>query len=311
MKVVFLAVNDYANVGWSYMQALKSVNIDTKGFKVASHRFKYPAELEIITKDKSLQIQKIIDDADIIQVIHSSVPKIKLDLKKNIVIHHGGSIYRNASEKMNTFWNKIAKATIIETANMLNLGAKNEYYIPSPVDTDVLCPKGYYDGHRPLRIAHYPSSSKTKGTDIIKAILNDLKKEFNFDTIIQENNVTWENNIKRMHECDIYIDQFVPMLSGKRVGEYGVSTREAAALGKIVVSTHFGFSDYYKTFGDTKIFISNTKEDMRKNLMWLLGQSPKDIYRIQEETRQWVVSKHSYIPTGEILKNIYEKILFQ
>lgn len=48
MKVVFLAVNDFANVGWAYMQALESVGIYNQGFKTFRHHFRYPEGLSII-----------------------------------------------------------------------------------------------------------------------------------------------------------------------------------------------------------------------------------------------------------------------
>jgi len=314
MKVIFLAEKDYANVGWAYMQALRSVGVDTQGFKTASHRFKYPYEFNIITPDRQAYIQKIVDSSDIIQVMHSSLGKmnIKLDYKKkNIVVHHGGSNYREQPSNLNTYWNKISRAAIIETPDLLHMGANNEYYIPAPVDTDMLMltPDKFFDGNCPLRLAHYPTSAKMKGTDVIRKIIHDLKKKFDFEISISEISVPWNEHMGRISKCDIYIDQLVPILKGKLCGEYGVSTREAAALGKVVVSTHMGVAEYNKVFGDTKVVVSNTPEKMKENLIWLLSQSPEDIRRIQEETRNWIVSNHSFIATGKRLKSIYEKIL--
>lgn len=306
MKVVFLAARDYANVGWSYIQALKSVGVDAQGFKIASHPFGYLDEMNVITPGKHPEVQKLVDSADIIQIIYSSLGKmdININLKKNIVIHHGGSAYRKRFASLNVFWNCKSAAAIIETPDLLHLGARNEHYITSPVDTSMLTPK-FYDGNRPLRIAHYSSSPfvKTKGTDVIMNILNNLKKEFDFEIYTSDKLVSWRDNIDRVSECDIYIDQL------SAVGEYGVSTKEAAALGKIVVSTHMGVAEYNKVFGDTKVIVSNTPEKMRENLIWFLNQSPKDIRRIQEETRNWIVAKHSYVPIGHKLKNIYNGVL--
>lgn len=293
------------------MQALKSIGVDAQGFKIASHRFKYLDEMNVIIPGKYPEIQKIVNSADIIQVMHSSLGKmdIRLDFKKNIVVHHGGTIYREQSLDINRLWNKKSRAVIIETPDLLHLGANNEYYVPAPVDTDQLYPKSYYNGDRPLKIAHYPSSAKMKGTDVIRKILHDLMKKFDFEISISETAVPWKEHIERISKCDIYIDQLVPILKGKLCGEYGVSTREAAALGKIVVSTHKGLVEYNKVFGDTKVIVSNTPEKMKENLIWLLGQSIEDIRCIQEETHNWIVSKHSFIPTGKRLKNIYEQIL--
>jgi len=306
MKVIFLAARDYANVGWAYMQALKSVGIDVQGFKIASHPFGYANEMNVITSGKHPEVQKLVDSSDIIQIIYSSLGKmdININLNNNIVIHHGGSAYRKCFASLNGFWNCRAKAAIIETPDLLHLGAKNEQYITSPIDTDMLSPK-FYDGNHPLRIAHYSSSPfiRTKGTGVIINILNNLKKEFDFDIHTSNKQVSWRDNIERVSKCDIYIDQL------SKAGEYGVSTKEAAALGKIVISSHMGVAEYNKVFGDTKVVVSNTPKDLENNLKWLLSQSPENIRRIQQETRNWIVAKHSYVPIGHRLKKIYETVL--
>ncbi|WP_017793221.1 glycosyltransferase [Leucobacter salsicius] len=81
---------------------------------------------------------------------------------------------------------------------------------------------------RPLRVAHAPSSSTVKGTDLIEPTLHDLHER----GVIEYRPVSGVPH----HEmpgiygaADVVIDQF-------RVGNYGVAACEALAAGRIVVS---------------------------------------------------------------------------
>jgi hypothetical protein len=101
------------------------------------------------------------------------------------------------------------------------------------VEIDALSPSyplesANYTTNRPIKIAHAPTNQIVKGTEyVIEAIthLRALGYKFDLDLI---QNVDHAESLRRIAECDIFIDQL-------RIGWYGGVSVEAMALGKAVV----------------------------------------------------------------------------
>lgn len=81
---------------------------------------------------------------------------------------------------------------------------------------------------RPLRVAHVPSSSTIKGTDLIVPTLDALAHEGVIEYLSIEGRPHFEMP-DAYRSVDVVLDQF-------RAGIYGVATCEALAAGRIVVS---------------------------------------------------------------------------
>lgn len=81
---------------------------------------------------------------------------------------------------------------------------------------------------RPIRVAHVPSNSVVKGTDLILATLRELSAEGVIEYLPIEGRPHAEMP-DAYRSVDIVLDQF-------RAGIYGVATCEALAAGRIVVS---------------------------------------------------------------------------
>ena len=82
--------------------------------------------------------------------------------------------------------------------------------------------------NRLIKIAHAPTNQIVKGTEyVVKAIdhLRTLGYECDLDLI---ENVDHKESLRRIAQCDIFIDQL-------RIGWYGSVSVEAMALGKPVV----------------------------------------------------------------------------
>jgi hypothetical protein len=97
----------------------------------------------------------------------------------------------------------------------------NKVYIPHRVDWERF--KFNPTIHNPLRIAHCTSNREAKGTDDI--ILQLIGLDVEFDLI---ENVSREEAIKRVSECDLVIGQMV-------WGEHGTQELESIAMGKPVL----------------------------------------------------------------------------
>lgn len=307
MKVLLLCRNDWANLGYIICQALRSVKVDAVSFKTSKHNFAYPNQSPMFKSKK--EMKRIVSNVDIIQYIHSQLVDVSGDIsKKKKVVLHGGSAYRQRSVKINKIFNPIVDMSIIQTGDMLGLGAKNEKWLLPPIDTNYIQPNYHYCGSKLSPIfGHYPSYAKEKGTELIKGVMNKLglKKRFRYS----EKKVNWKDQLTRISQCDIYIEMFSMEQNGKVYGSWGMSTLEAAALGKIVVTNFVDIDRYKIEYGDCPLFICSTIEQFEEIIYKLSKMKKSEITYRKELTRKWVENFHSYKVVGKRLRGFYNEIL--
>lgn len=208
---------------------------------------------------------------------------------------------------VNDFFNPKVTKTIIQTADLLGLGAKNEVWIMPPANLDLL--KADYTPCRTdgkLSIGHFPSSN-CKGSYGILESFRKLKKN-NPDRLeyhIDSNTVSWKENIERMKKCDIIIDAIAPVQGSKRYGEWGVTALEAAAMGKIVISHFGGYDKYIEEFDrDCRLFVANTLAQMEFSICSILAMTQDILREIKMQTREWVERSHSYEAVGNRMRKL-------
>ena len=306
MKILIVARTDYANMAYRYQESLKEVGVDAKAVTLNSPNFScipYHAERCSVAKMKGYA-----KTAEIIQFMHSR--DINFDIKnKRIFIFHGGSLYRRNSQEINTYFNSIVEKSIIQTGDLLGLGAKNEVWVPACVDTNLIKPV-YKKQSNKIIVGHFPSGSLVKNSKGINKVMENLKKEFanKFEYIFSSEKLNWNKHIKRVSKCDIYIDACTPILKtkkcpeGNKYGEWGVAAPEAAALGKIVISHMLSHKRYEKEFGKCEIRVANSLGDVKKHMIKLLSMSDDELLQIRKATRMWVEKFHSYKFIGNRLK---------
>jgi glycosyltransferase involved in cell wall biosynthesis len=305
MKVVFLSVNDDANLSYIISKSLQSVGVDSSALAIHRHKFNYDEQAEI-TNYKVMK--KRIQRSNIVIFAHSEFVNTKADLTgKKVFVLHGGSRYRKFYKELNPIFNKIVHKSLIQTGDLLGLGAKNEVWIMAAVDTEKIKASNKKISDK-IIISHFPSKVKTKGTEIIEQVIRKLQQDKTisnkFVYVSSKERISWSANLERMSKCDIYIDACKPILDGRKYGEFGIAGFEAAALGKILV-THFLSSDRYKKeFGEHPIQVINCESDIEQILRKLLSMSIEELQDLQIQTRQWVEKFHSFKAMGERLKNI-------
>jgi len=299
MKVLNLSYDDYANFAHENANALRSIGIDCLDLKRIAHPFSYGSESLVATTER---IKSSIIKSDIIQLFHSDHTWLDFayNLGKRIIVYHTGTGYRQASENCNTIFNDKVERCFTDQCEFIGLGMKNETYIATAVNAEKFKP-GNWETVNPYLIAHFPSDQTVKGTAQIVKMLQKIETA-NF--IINTDRVNHKAQIERMQGCDIYVELFAPTQRGKNYGCFGVTAFEAAALGKIVFTNNIGQKAYSDAYGDCALIIANTEDDFINKMKWVLSLNEKDVVNLQEQSREWIVKKHSYQATGNRLKTL-------
>jgi hypothetical protein len=311
MKVLIVSKDDYANMGYKFQESLREVGVDSKAVTFRVGYSCKPRHAEICNLKKMRVYAK---SSEIIQFMHSEY--FNLGVKnKRLFVFHGGSKYRINSHIKNEIFNPIVEKSIIQTGDLLGLGAKNEVWVLAGVDTNILKPiyKRKYDK---IRVAHFPSSVIAKNSKGIGKVMKGLKKEFGsrFEYVSSSRRLSWGKNMKRISECDIYIDACTPLLKskkdpkGSKYGEWGVAAIEAGALGKVVISHMLSLKKYEKQFGKCSIQVANSLNEIRDHMIKLLSMTDDELFQVKKDTRSWVEKFHSSYYMGKRLKEVVYKI---
>lgn len=302
-KVLLLANYDWSNVGYEFARSLNSIGVDAEMWVWDSHAFHYYKEAKLLrTQD---QLDALADEADIIQFMHSQFVRTGVDLgTKSCYVFHGGSRYRDKYKEANQTFNPYVSKSLIQTTNLMGLGAKNEVWMLPAVNTNVLKPM-IHTARDKVVIGHFPGESIHKGSNRIKSVidrlLGDLDVKDRFEYRYSDRRAEWSGNIARMADCDIYIEN----LNTER-GAWGVTALEAAALGCVVVTNFWKEGRYLEEYSEgCGLVIANNEDDMvvrLKALIWM-GSDELDYYKAS--ARRWAEFNHGYIPTGERLVEVY------
>lgn len=297
MKILNLSYDDYSNFAYDNCEALLSVGIDAHSLKRVKHPFDYANQSKVAT---STEIQREIQKADIVQLFHSDSTWLDyaFNLGKRVYVYHTGTNYRQNSEYLNTVFNPKVEACFTDQCEFIGLGMKNETYIATAIDTDRFKPLDWHVA-TPYSVAHFPSHPVVKGTGKILEMMGTVSGSYKF--IHSDARVNHQEQMLRMSGCDIYIELFSLMQNDKNYGCFGVTAFEAAALGKIVITNNVFEESYRSAYGDCALVIANCETSFKTKMEWLLQLSQPDLRDLQQKSREWVVSKHSYKATGERL----------
>lgn len=330
-KVMLCSIKDHANLGWELSQALQEAGVHADAYSFSG----YPRSgtgRTVAERIKLEQFSEIAEKYDIIQIMHSgctgdctnpgkyflktlksaksSLSEILMQSKKNIVIFHGGSVYRVNHKKINKIYNKYIGATIVQTLDLCNLGAKNEHWLLPSVDTKIISTLKKDNSGKKLIFAHYPSSAKTKNTSLIKKISKTAQEEFGqrIGFNISDVKVSHFDNLKRISNCDVYIEHLSLNLQG-RWYEFGITSVEAAAMGKIVITMSRDKEQYKKEYGLELPFCTVSSEQEFYNILKHLSSLDRgDIKKMQDEHFMWAQAVHSRRSVGLRLAKIYDGV---
>ena len=283
ISVVLVCIDDWSNLGYLLAESLKSVGIKAKAIAKNKHVFDYPNQADEWGTDEELK--KELSNADIVVFMHSQ--GIQFDWKdKKLFVFHTGTLYRENSRAIRDAFQKM-NGTIVNHYDFLE---PDDHWLMRPIDTKTLQPEYKW---RKLKFAHYPRHPEINGYERVKSVVEKCGCNFVSDT----NNVSWKENIERMRDCDIYIEQ----LAGH---DTGMTSLEAASLGKVVITSFKGLERYEKEYGKCELLIANNEEELEKQIKYVMDMNQGELKRKKKATRKWVETYHSFESIGKRFKEI-------
>ncbi|MEP6927688.1 MAG: glycosyltransferase [Ginsengibacter sp.] len=151
---------------------------------------------------------------------------------------------------------------------------------------------------KPL-IIHSPSAKNAKGTNLIMPIIEELKKEFNFEFVLLHN-MRREKVLEIMHNADIFLDQII-------CGGYGMATTEAMAFGKPVMC--YIMPELFDAGLPKEFPVVNTNPDNLKEQLIKLITSPQLRHDIGKQSRLYAEKYFDASTIALQLVEIYKEAL--
>jgi len=320
IDVLFIAWDDNANTGYRFRQCAKYLGLNSIMVKGKAHAFGYPQQAPIHPSLASEPIaaapitvmapglEGLMKSARVIHLIASTYPLVAFNWRKaNVIVQHGGTVYRQHPVECNEVFNAIgAKKTIIQCPDLLGLGAVNESWIYYPIDT-LNIPFKHADINSKIVIGHFPSNAAVKGTDDIAQVLNQFKGIC--DVRIDTNRVDWMSNMLRMSECDIIVEGCNAKQGNKVYGEWGNTALEASAMGCAVVTHCLSIEKYKLEFGEFGPGVANSPEALKSSLDQLV-QDRQHLMTARNRCLMWAKTKHSIPATANRLWDLVYKDFF-
>lgn len=309
--VLFLSVHDWANVSVDFAASLEAVGIPAMALTQVPLPIDY-RKMARVYKNKE-ELKKACNMADVIIWMHSQYTELPIrNLKsKKLVVFHGGTQYRKYFLRHNKTFNPLVDITLTQTAELLNHGAKNEKWFLPAVDTKFIKPRYLSEGREKIIIGHFPRGKDKGSAEINKVVGLFMKREdfqAKFEYRYTRDRVSWEENLKRIGDCDVYIESLSQGAATINKHDWSVTCLEAAALGKFVISNfHFPhLENYRKEYGICPLRVANSMKGLGRRLTRLLLLNRNQIRDAQYQMRQWVETQHNYEAIGERLKRLLE-----
>jgi len=298
MVVTSICSDDYANFMYDNANALRSVGLEVHDLKINPHQFGYENQSKVTSLN---EMRHWVKKSDVLQIFHSDAYLFQLtqNLCKKIVVHHTGTPYRMAYKHMNRVFNVKCKKSILALGEFERLGSIRPEYVVGSIDIDKYKPK-YIPKSRKVKFGHYPSNPQVKGTGVINRAIGKVGVEY----LHSVEKVNYKDQLKRMSKCDVYIELFAPKQDGRPYGSWGITALEAAALGKVVITNHTSKAYYEKFYPKSELEVVSTPNELEAKIRQYNQMSIGEIRAKQEKTRKWIEDNHSYVPTGNRLKNI-------
>ena len=151
---------------------------------------------------------------------------------------------------------------------------------------------------KPL-IVHSPTAKIAKGTNFILPVIEELKKNYDFDFRLLHDLPRYEV-LALMKECDIFIDQLI-------IGMHGLASSEAMAFGKPVVC-YLMPAIFENGFSKECPIVNTTIETLKETLVRLITNSELR-YNIGKASREYAEENFDANSNAKKLVKIYSDVI--
>lgn len=148
-----------------------------------------------------------------------------------------------------------------------------------------------------IKIIHSPTNRRFKGTDKILKVIEELKKEKDFEFLLVEN-MEREKVLKLKRECNLAIDQIGGEMGGTG---YGKNSIENLSMGLPTITE---FTDDYLKFIPENPFITSNIKNLKNNLLKIITNH-EILKSYSENGRKWVEKYHSFESVNNKLMALY------
>ena len=148
-------------------------------------------------------------------------------------------------------------------------------------------------------IIHSPSAKIAKGSNLIIKVIEELKKDFDFEFLLLHD-MKREDVLRSMRKADIFLDQII-------LGSYGMATMEALAYGKPVMC--YLLPEVFDAGLPAECPIVNTNPDNLKEQLINLISNPQLRHDIGKQSRAYVEKYHDAEKIAKQLFHIYSEAL--
>lgn len=267
-----LHVGSIAGVPQELSRAERRLGLKSDVISFQTHPFDYEVDFFRPTRlpfplryaERLHAISKIVRDYDILHFHYFSVLPFGLDLPlwktqgKKIVFHYHGDDIRNKGEGI--LPRHYSRAVLVSTPDLLAWSPRARW-IPNPSDLEKYPYIGVDDRERKLRIVHSPSDPKTKGTEYVIRVVEDLLAEGYEIELDLVKNMPHHEAVEHYRRADIVVDQLL-------VGWYGVFAIECMALGKPVCA--YIREDLKSYLPDPGPLVATSPRDLKEDLRKLI-----------------------------------------
>lgn len=192
-------------------------------------------------------------------------------LGKEVIFHYHGTDIRG---KKQPFLHKFADKKYVSTPDLLK--SVDAVWVPNLLNDKEIPPKNRHRTGKKIKLLHIPSKPAVKGSEFIDSAVKRLQEEGYEIEYLRVQNISHEEALKLMSQCDVYIDQLL-------LGMYGVSSLECAFMGVPVVcyvnpelyeiKTPFINADKNSIYDTLKTVCNMTNEEL-----YTIGENEKTFY---------------------------------
>ena len=239
------------------------------------HYFDWPTDIEW-TSDNLPLIRRLMEEADVIHLNNSYRAVQRFHLRKPMLLHHHGSMFRNNTRNMMAMARQARWVQAVSTIDLTRPDPDVLHWLPTAYDVDGLRTFGRKNRREPdgrIRIVHCPTNRQLKATNLLIAAVDELRAEgLPLDLVIVEKQ-TWANTMLEKAKADILFDQ--------TMFGYGCNAVEAWAMEIPVIAgaDDWTIATMYGRFGNPLPFMVTTERTIIEAIrIMATSQDARDEY---------------------------------